>query len=82
MKWRTLSRSACCTTLLHAPAPGALRFTTFCELPAGHVRGLSAPFAGRNIPPVQVIGVDFVDGSTLQLRDPLAGRLVQRAQSR
>ncbi|MBC6456666.1 hypothetical protein [Actinomadura sp. HBU206391] len=70
------------TNLLHAPAPGAPRFTTFCELPVGQVRGLSAPFAGRSVPPVQVIGVDFVDGSTLHLRDPLAGLLVHRAQSR
>ena len=70
------------TKSFHPPGPGESPFTTFCELPTGQVRGYSAPFTGRGLPPVQVIRVDFADGSTLLIRDPLAGRRVRRALGR
>ncbi|TVT50108.1 hypothetical protein FNH05_16210 [Amycolatopsis rhizosphaerae] len=66
------------TKLFHLPAPGEPLFTTFCELDAGRVRGCTAPYVGRSIPPVRVIRVDFADGSALLLRDPLAARRVGR----
>lgn len=57
-------------------------FTTFCELDPARVRGLNWEFVTRSIPPPQVIRLDFADGSTLLLRDPLAQRRVQRAWDR
>jgi hypothetical protein len=70
------------TRLFHIPAPGEPLFQTFAEQPSASVLGYSAPYAGRSVPPVQIIRVDFTDGSTLMLRDPLAGRRVGRARSR
>ncbi|HKS48149.1 MAG TPA: hypothetical protein VJT49_24175 [Amycolatopsis sp.] len=70
------------TKLFHPPGPGEPLFMTFSELDIGRVRGYSAPYVGRSIPPEQVIRVDFADGSSLLLRDPLANLRVVRATTR
>jgi hypothetical protein len=57
-------------------------FTTFCELSPTRIRALSAHYVTRSIPSPQVLRLDFTDGSTLMLRDQLAGRRVARAHQR
>ncbi|MBN6035344.1 hypothetical protein JYK18_10620 [Amycolatopsis sp. 195334CR] len=49
-------------------------FTTFGELPASSIRSLSAEIVGRTLPSAPVIRLDFADGSTLLVRDPLTSR--------
>ncbi|MGC7100317.1 hypothetical protein ACPZ19_37020 [Amycolatopsis lurida] len=49
-------------------------FTTFGELPASSIRSLSAEIVGCGLPSAPVIRLDFTDGSTLLVRDPLTSR--------
>jgi hypothetical protein len=37
---------------------------------------LTAELAGRSLPPKPLLRMDFTDGSTLRLRDPIAARHV------
>lgn len=70
------------TRLFHAPQPGEPLYRSYVDLHMGHVRGFSAPYVGRSIPPERVIRIDFADGSTLLIRDPLPDVRVQRALTR
>jgi hypothetical protein len=62
------------TALLAAPPDPTPPLTTVLELPPARVRGVVAEFAGRSLPPKPLLRIDFTDGSTLRLRDPIAAR--------
>lgn len=62
------------TKLLAAPPDPAPPLTAVLELPPARVRGIVAEFAGRSLPPKPLLRIDFTDGSTLRLRDPIAAR--------
>ncbi|QFU85477.1 hypothetical protein [Amycolatopsis sp. YIM 10] len=64
------------TRLLADAAADAARnpFTTFSEVPASSIRGLTAEPAGCGVPSAPVVRLDFTDGSTLLVRDPLTSR--------
>jgi hypothetical protein len=60
------------TKLLTAPPDPAPPLTTVLELPPNRIRGIVTEFAGRSLPPKPLLRLDFTDGSTLRLRDPIA----------
>jgi hypothetical protein len=62
------------TTLLAAPPDPTPPLTAMLELPPGRIRAVVAEFAGRSLPPKPLLRIDFTDGSTLRLRDPVAAR--------
>jgi hypothetical protein len=62
------------TTLLAAPPDPDPPLTAVLELPPSRIRGVVAEFAGRSLPPKPLLRIDFTDGSTLRLRDPIAAR--------
>ncbi|GAB1510233.1 hypothetical protein JCM33774_22750 [Actinophytocola sp. KF-1] len=62
------------TTALVAPADPAREVTSLLDVPPTRVRGITAELAGRSLPPKPWLRVDFTDGSTLRLRDPVAAR--------
>jgi len=62
------------TKLLAAPPDPEPPLTTVLELPPSRVRRFVTEFAGRSLPPKPLLRLDFVDGSTLRLRDPIAAR--------
>ncbi|WP_236790093.1 hypothetical protein [Amycolatopsis sp. GM8] len=45
---------------------------------AGIPGGTRGAYTGRSVPPPQAIQLDFADGSTLLLRDPMAAARVAR----
>jgi hypothetical protein len=65
------------STILAEPSEGP--FTTFEETSARAVRGFTAVFSGRSVPPSRVLRVDFADGSTLLFKDVLAAEKVAKA---
>lgn len=60
------------TKLLATPPDPAHPTTAILELPPTRIRGVVAEFAGRSLPPKPLLRLDFTDGSTLRLRDPIA----------
>jgi len=62
------------TALLREPPDPTAPLTAVLELPRTRVRGVAAELAGRSLPPKPLLRVDFTDGSTLRLRDPIAAR--------
>jgi hypothetical protein len=62
------------TTSLAAPPDPARPVTSLLDVPPSRVRGITAELAGRSLPPKPWLRVDFTDGSTLRLRDPIAAR--------
>jgi hypothetical protein len=62
------------TKLLATPPDPTPPLTTILELPPTRIRGVVAEFAGRSLPPKPLLRLDFTDGSTLRLRDPIAAR--------
>ncbi len=52
----------------------ASSLTSLLDVPSARVRGVTAELAGRSLPPKPWLRVDFTDGSTLRLRDPVAAR--------
>lgn len=62
------------TKLLATPPDPTPPLTTVLELPPTRIRGVVAEFAGRSLPPKPLLRLDFTDGSTLRLRDPIAAR--------
>lgn len=62
------------TKLLATPPDPAPPLTAVLELPPTRIRGLFAEYAGRSLPPKPLLRIDFTDGSTLRLRDPIAAR--------
>lgn len=62
------------TKLLATPPDPTPPLTAVLELPANRIRGVVAEFAGRSLPPKPLLRLDFTDGSTLRLRDPIAAR--------
>lgn len=62
------------TKLLAAPPDPSPPLTAVLELPPTRIRGVAAEFAGRSLPPKPLLRLDFTDGSTLRLRDPIAAR--------
>lgn len=62
------------TTLLAAPPDPARPVTSVLDLSATRVRRITAELAGRSLPPKPWLRIDFTDGSTLRLRDPIAAR--------
>lgn len=62
------------TTSLAAPPDPARPVTSLLDVPPSRVRGVTAELAGRSLPPKPWLRVDFTDGSTLRLRDPIAAR--------
>ena len=62
------------TPSLAAPADPARPVTSLLDVPRSRVRGVAAELAGRSLPPKPWLRVDFTDGSTLRLRDPVAAR--------
>lgn len=62
------------TKLLAAPPDPTPPLTTVLEFPSSRVRGVVAEFAGRSLPPKPLLRIDFTDGSTLRMRDPIAAR--------
>jgi len=62
------------TKLLATPPDPAPPLTAVLELPPSRIRGIVAEFAGRSLPPKPLLRLDFRDGSTLRLRDPIAAR--------
>jgi hypothetical protein len=62
------------TRVLATPPDPAPPLTAVLELPPSRVRGVTAEFAGRSLPPKPLLRIDFIDGSTLRLRDPIAAR--------
>ncbi|MDQ3786062.1 MAG: hypothetical protein M3422_02330, partial [Actinomycetota bacterium] len=51
-----------------------LAATSLLDVPSARVRGVTAELAGRSLPPKPWLRLDFTDGSTLRLRDPVAAR--------
>jgi hypothetical protein len=62
------------TRLLAAPPDPAPPLTAVLDLPPTRVRAVTAELAGRSLPPRTLLRIDFTDGSTLRLRDPIAAR--------
>jgi hypothetical protein len=62
------------TTLLAAPPDPKPPLTSVLELSTARIRAVVAEFAGRSLPPKPLLRLDFTDGSTLRLRDPVAAR--------
>lgn len=62
------------TQLLVSPPDPAPPLTAVLELPPNRIKGIAAEFAGRSLPPKLLLRIDFMDGSTLRLRDPIAAR--------
>lgn len=62
------------TSALAAPPEPARPVTSLLDVPVARVRGVTAELAGRSLPPKPWLRVDFTDGSTLRLRDPVAAR--------
>jgi hypothetical protein len=62
------------TKLLAAPPDPAPPVTSLLELPPTRIRAVTTEFAGRSLPPKPLLRIDFTDGSTLRLRDPIAAR--------
>lgn len=62
------------TKLLASPPDPAPPLTAVLELPPTRIRTVVAEFAGRSLPPKPLLRLDFTDGSTLRLRDPIAAR--------
>jgi hypothetical protein len=62
------------TGLLTVPPDPVPPLTAVLELPPTRIRGVVAEFAGRSLPPKPLLRIDFTDGSTLRLRDPIAAR--------
>ena len=62
------------TALLREPPDPTAPLTPVLELPPSRVRGVVAELAGRSLPPKPLLRIDFADGSTLRLRDPIAAR--------
>lgn len=62
------------TTALAQPPDPAAPVTSLLDVPRVRVRGITAELAGRSLPPKPWLRVDFTDGSTLRLRDPIAAR--------
>jgi hypothetical protein len=62
------------TALLREPPDPTSPLTAVLELPPSRVRGVVAELAGRSLPPKPLLRIDFTDGSTLRLRDPIAAR--------
>jgi hypothetical protein len=62
------------TASLAAPPDQAAAVTSLRDVPRARVRGVTAELAGRSLPPKPWLRVDFTDGSTLRLRDPVAAR--------
>ncbi|MFC4851965.1 hypothetical protein [Actinophytocola glycyrrhizae] len=62
------------TALLAAPPDAAGPVTSLLDVAPARVRGVTAELAGRSLPPKPWLRVDFTDGSTLRLRDPVAAR--------
>jgi hypothetical protein len=62
------------TETLAAPPDPARPVTPLVDVPRSRVRGVTAELAGRSLPPKPWLRVDFTDGSTLRLRDPVAAR--------
>lgn len=64
------------TRLLATPPDPSSPWTALLELPRQRIRALTAELAGRTLPPKPLLRMDFTDGSTLRLRDPIAARQV------
>lgn len=64
------------TRLLVTPPDPSSPLTAVLELPRARIRALTAELAGRSLPPKPLLRMDFTDGSTLRLRDPIAARQV------
>ena len=62
------------TGSLAAPPDPAAPVTALLDVSLSRVRGVTAELAGRSLPPKPWLRVDFTDGSTLRLRDPVAAR--------
>jgi hypothetical protein len=62
------------TKLLATPPDPEPPTTAVLELPPSRIRGIAAEFAGHSLPPKPLLRLDFKDGSTLRLRDPIAAR--------
>jgi len=62
------------TALLAEPPDPARPVTSVLDVPSARVRRVTAELAGRSLPPKPWLRVDFTDGSTLRLRDPIAAR--------
>lgn len=62
------------TKLLATPPDPAPPQTAVLELPPSRIRRFVAEFAGRSLPPKPLLRLDFTDGSTLRMRDPIAAR--------
>jgi hypothetical protein len=62
------------TRLLAEPPDPQSPLTALLDLPPTRVRGLTPELAGHSLPPKPLLRVDFTDGSTLRLRDPVAAR--------
>jgi hypothetical protein len=48
--------------------------TSVLDVAPARVRRITAELVGRSLPPKPWLRVDFTDGSTLRLRDPVAAR--------
>lgn len=62
------------TKLLAEPPDPPAPLTAVLEWPPNRIRRVGAELRGRSVPPKPLLRVDFVDGSTLWLRDPIAAR--------
>ncbi|MGB3443276.1 MAG: hypothetical protein WBA97_31460 [Actinophytocola sp.] len=62
------------TASLTDPPDPTRPVTSVLDVPAARVRRVTAELAGRSLPPKPWLRVDFTDGSTLRLRDPIAAR--------
>jgi hypothetical protein len=62
------------TKVLASPPDPDPPLTAMLELPPTRIRAVVAEFAGRSLPPKPLLRLDFTDGSTLRLRDPIAAR--------
>ncbi|WP_133906839.1 hypothetical protein [Actinophytocola oryzae] len=62
------------TKLLATPPDPGPPMTSVLELPATRIRAVAAEYAGHSLPPKPLLRLDFTDGSTLRLRDPIAAR--------
>lgn len=62
------------TALLATPPDPDRPLTSVLDLPPTRLRGVTAELVGRSLPPKPLLRLDFTDGSTLRLRDPIAAR--------
>jgi hypothetical protein len=62
------------TKFLATPPDPSPPLTAVLELPTTRIRGMATEFAGHSLPPKPLLRLDFTDGSTLRLRDPIAAR--------